>query len=114
MVDSDRRRLLKYAIGGAIGGGLVTSLTDGDSGTQKRAGGSDAELESVSDTQGTDTVEDDSAEDSITVKDCVERREVERGEEDLECGNREERLDNITEEYRGEYGDRRNWPTKRR
>jgi len=109
-MDADRRRFLRYAFGGAVGGVLVTSLTDKDSGTQERAGdGSGAKLESVSNTQGIDT-----SEDSITVRDCVERRGVERGEEELECGNREERLENITEEYREEYGDRDNWPTKRR
>ena len=110
MVDTDRRRFLKYAFGGAVGGGMVTILTDGDSGTGERVGdGFDSELEGASNIQSTDT-----AEDSVTVRDCVERREVGRGEEDAECGNREERLENITEEYREEYGDRDNWPTKRR
>jgi len=109
-MDADRRRFLKYAFGGAVGGVLVTSLTDKDSEMGERGGdGFDTELEDVSNTQ---TQETNTAEDSITVD--VERREVERGEEELECGNREERLENITEEYREEYGDRDNWPTKRR
>jgi hypothetical protein len=111
MVDSDRRRFLKYAFVGGIGGGLVTTLTDGDSETGEREGdGSDTELESASNTQ---TQETNTAEDSISVENCRGRREIGRGEEDLECSSRKERIQNITEDYSERYGDRSNWPTQR-
>jgi len=92
MVNSERRRFLKYALGGSVGGVLAAGLSGADSDTEERSEeDSDPELESMS------TADAETAEDSVTVRECLGRREITRGEEELECRSARENRDNITE-----------------
>ena len=102
MVDTTRRRFLRNlgiaGVGAAAGYKSVDELQDGSE--RYSRGEYFKPTTSYTDQNLTEEYslqEFESEETTITIQDCLERREVTRGEEHLECSSARENRNNITD-----------------